>query len=371
MELKHLVIMSDNISSSRQFPLLRLPPEVRMMIYDLLWYPSDDRYKRGQRFTKENHFPPALSSVCEEIAQECLPSYFGKCRLRLYLDINSSPRSGERKELLGQGHVGTLDLVTPGRDATLAPEDQIKYSDMLSSIKEMYFNVSCDEPSFYDEYGGRLRRARKGGKYHVICCIQINLGRTSASHLPPVIVGMGDYTCEGGEASIEGNEPWVKGDPEYEWGMALPEKIEALLAAQPQPVRYSGDLMKAILNAMRDLQLSFSGFGDRILDGKCYGAYIRGFSKSPSPGPYRESDYEPYDVDEWLIDEDCTEGFEDSLYDSSDNGIDDGPGGNSGSDDFTDDEAAGSDSLQVEGSSEDSLQSESEASDSAESEQAE
>lgn len=87
--------MSDNIGLSRQFPLLRLPPEVRMMVYDLLWYIPNEDWDgwESRSFPGEKHFPPALSSVCEEIAQECLPIYIGKCHLDLHLDINSPTTS--------------------------------------------------------------------------------------------------------------------------------------------------------------------------------------------------------------------------------------------------------------------------------------
>lgn len=141
--------------------------------------------------------------------------------------------------------------MTPGYDATLYPKDQIKYEEVLSCIKKVYLNISCQKPSFINFLGQRVRKAVKDGKYREICCIEINLERTFPSLPPPVVVTMGDYTLQGGEASIEDNEPWLEGEPEYEWSMAVPEKVEALLAAQPQPVRYSGDLMMVILNSLR------------------------------------------------------------------------------------------------------------------------
>ncbi|KAF1350102.1 hypothetical protein BDV97DRAFT_369581 [Delphinella strobiligena] len=278
--------MSDNIGLSRQFPLLRLPPEVRMMVYDLLWYiPNEDW-------------------------------------------------DGWESQLPGPGHAGPLRLVTPGYDATLYPKDQIKYEEVLSCIKKVYLNISCQKPSFINFLGQRVRKAVKDGKYREICCIEINLERTFPSLPPPVVVTMGDYTLQGGEASIEDNEPWLEGEPEYEWSMAVPEKVEALLAAQPQP-------------------LSFCGLVDRILDGECFGDFIKDFSKLSAS---LDSDYAQYDVGGWLLDTD--DDLTEDPYDIP--GEDGVPYSGSCSDDPADGEATESDSSQLEGSGEGSLQLESE-----------
>lgn len=137
-----------------------------------------------------------------------------------------------------------------------------------------------------------------GGKTHWICSIELDLAKHSSDD-ERVLVCMEDCTFEGGEASIDSNEEWVEGDPEYEWGQRLTKELEDILEAQPQPLRFSAELLMDIVNGMRELQLSVPGFGKRVLDGSCFGGYCidPDYFSPPRyiPDFVMEEDYDDFD----------------------------------------------------------------------------
>lgn len=76
--------MTDKNNSSSPCHVLRLPLEIRRMIYHLMW----DEDSESTWDLREKGFPPAISSVFPELEQECLSVFFEHCVVHISLDIN-------------------------------------------------------------------------------------------------------------------------------------------------------------------------------------------------------------------------------------------------------------------------------------------
>lgn len=254
--------MSDN-DPEKSFPFLRLPPEIRLMIYPLIWGNLDYRQPK---------FPPIMSHMCREIRTECLPVFFQEANISEHIFIerpDGTANKHPRKNIPAAGELGSIQMGGRFYGKTLTPKLQLLYKEWLEgSIREIYVFISTN-----DDGGLGL-----GGldRYRAVCSIEINLPKISSSDPPKVIIRMEDYTCEGGEASIEGEEPWVEGEPEYEFGHTIEARLMAVLLSWPKPLHYSAKLLRVLLDTMVEVQREICPDGERVIEGigSAWGEYV-------------------------------------------------------------------------------------------------